>query len=248
MPKPADVEPTPDDLLASAIRVIQETWARNRKGPYGKQNLLQTIYQVYDEWSLDQKRQIGRRLVQHSAQTRRTKPHLLELLIQAALPKIKRQVVLNWSDAIRLGQACHVQPSKLRAFLFARVGWCGVPRSFGSGRPKKSGGKRSSAKPRKTSGRKSDGDEKPRRRLNAFEDAGSRPLPPILIAGPGQSSRLGRAMIAIQRTDRSRGHAVRASERNNAVLRGCEGQLFGAVRTFGRRLLWGGKQTFTSPS
>jgi hypothetical protein len=35
MPTPADVEPTPDDLLASAIRVIQETWARNRKGPYG---------------------------------------------------------------------------------------------------------------------------------------------------------------------------------------------------------------------
>jgi hypothetical protein len=122
MPKPADVEPTPDDLLASAIRVIRETWACNRKGPYGKQNLLQTIYQVYDEWSLDQKRQIGRRLVQHSAQTRRTKPHLLELLIQAALPKIKRQVVLNWSDAIRLGQTCHVQPSKLRAFLFARDG------------------------------------------------------------------------------------------------------------------------------
>src|SRR3954453_17028974 len=84
----------------------------------------QTIYQVYCGWSLDQKLQIGRRLVQHSAQTRWTKPHLLELLIQAALPKIKRQVVLSWSDydAIRLGQACHVQPSKLRAFLFARDG------------------------------------------------------------------------------------------------------------------------------
>jgi hypothetical protein len=47
MPKPADVEPTPDDLLASAIHVIRETWARIRKGPYGKQALLQTIYEVY---------------------------------------------------------------------------------------------------------------------------------------------------------------------------------------------------------
>ena len=122
MPKPADVEPTPDDLLASAIRVIQETWARNRKGPYGKQNLLQTIYQVYDGWSLDQKRQIGRRLVQHASQTRRTKPHLLELLIHDALPSIEPPVVLNWSDAIRLGAASHVQPSNLRAFLYAKGG------------------------------------------------------------------------------------------------------------------------------
>jgi hypothetical protein len=220
MPKPADVEPTPDDLLASAIRVIQETWARNRKGPYGKQNLLQTIYQVYDEWSLDQKRQIGRRLVQHSAQTRRTKPHLLELLIQAALPKIKRQVVLNWSDAIRLGQACHVQPSKLRAFLFARVGWCGVPRSFGSGRPKKSGGKRSSAKPRRMSGRKSDGDEKPRRRLNA----GRGPLLSVSTVDPYSRSgqiRLNtcaHAIVISQEADRRRVHAVLGSRRNGAVL------------------------------
>src|SRR5215204_5652400 len=60
MPNPADVEPTPDDLLASAIRVIRETWTRIRKGPYGKQVVLQTIYQVYSEWSLDQKCQIGR--------------------------------------------------------------------------------------------------------------------------------------------------------------------------------------------
>ena len=50
MPTPADVEPTPDDLLASAIHVIRKTWACIRKGPYGKQVLLQTIYQVYDEW------------------------------------------------------------------------------------------------------------------------------------------------------------------------------------------------------
>ena len=119
MPKPADVEPTPDDLLASAIHVIRETWARIRKGPYGKQNLLQTIYEVYGGWSLDQKHQIGRRLVQHSSQTRRTKPHLLEPLIHAALPSIEPPVVLNWVDAIRLGEACNVQPSKLRAFLYA---------------------------------------------------------------------------------------------------------------------------------
>ena len=122
MPKLADVEPTPEDLLASGIRVIRETWACIRKGPYGKQVLLQTIYQVYGGWSLDQKRQIGRRLAERLPESRRAKPHLLELLIQAALPEIKRQVVLNWSDAIRLGQTCHVQPSKLRAFLYAKGG------------------------------------------------------------------------------------------------------------------------------
>src|SRR5215207_2156627 len=122
MPTPADVEPAPDDLLASAIRVIRETWACNRKGPYGKQNLLQTIYQVYDEWSLDQKRQIGRRLLPHPPENRRTKPHLLELVIEAALPMIQPPVVELWVDAIRLRQACHVQPSKLRGFLYAKGG------------------------------------------------------------------------------------------------------------------------------
>ena len=89
---------------------------------YGKQILLQTIYQVYSEWSLDQKCQIGRRLVQHSSRKRRTKPHVLELLIHAALPAIEPPVVLTWADAIRLGEACHVQPSKLRAFLYAKGG------------------------------------------------------------------------------------------------------------------------------
>ena len=126
MPTLADVEPTPDDLLASAIRVIRETWARiergDLRGPYGRQALLQTIYQVYCGWSLDQKRQIGRRLAQPLPENRRTKPHLLELLIHAALPSIEQPVVLNWSDAIRLGEACHVQPSKLRAFLYAKGG------------------------------------------------------------------------------------------------------------------------------
>jgi len=122
MPTPADVEPTPDDLLASAIRVIRETWTRIRKGPYGKQVVLQTIYQVYSEWSLDQKCQIGRRLVQHSSRKRRTKPHVLELLIHAALPSIEPPVILNWADAIRLGEAGHVRPDKLRGFLYAKGG------------------------------------------------------------------------------------------------------------------------------
>jgi hypothetical protein len=122
MPTPADVEPTPDDLLASAIHVIRETWACIRKGPYGKQVLLQTIYQVYDEWSRNQKLQIGRRLLPHPPENRRTKPHVLELVIHAALPNMEPPVVLNWVDAIRLGAACNVQPSNLRAFLYAKGG------------------------------------------------------------------------------------------------------------------------------
>ena len=122
MPTLADVEPTPDHLLASAIRVIRATWARIRKGPYGKQVLLQTIYQVYGGWSLDQKRQIGRRLAERLPEERRAKPHLLELLIHAALPNIEPPVIQNWVDAIRLGEACHVRPFKLRGFLFAKGG------------------------------------------------------------------------------------------------------------------------------
>ena len=87
-----------------------------------KTNFATEPYQVYDEWSLDQKRQIGRRLLPHPPENRRTKPHLLELVIHAALPNIEPPVVLNWVDAIRLGEACHVRPDKLRAFLYAKDG------------------------------------------------------------------------------------------------------------------------------
>jgi hypothetical protein len=126
MPKPADVEPTPDDLLASGIRVIRGTWARiERKefrGPYGKQVLLQTIYEVYCGWGPIQRRQIRRRLAEHLPEALDPKPHLLELVIEAALPMIQPPVVELWVDAIRLGQACHVQPSKLRGFFYAKGG------------------------------------------------------------------------------------------------------------------------------
>jgi len=47
MPMPADVEPTPEDLLASGITAIRGTWAHIKRGelrgPYGRQALLQTI-------------------------------------------------------------------------------------------------------------------------------------------------------------------------------------------------------------
>ena len=122
MPTPADVEPTPDDMLASGIRVIRGTWARIGKGPYGKQALLQTIYEVYCGWSPDQQRQIRRRLAERLPEDHDPKPHLLELLIHAALPSIKLQVIRLWADAIRLGEACHVRPDKLRAFLYAKRG------------------------------------------------------------------------------------------------------------------------------
>jgi hypothetical protein len=126
MPTPADVEPKPDDLLASAIRVIRETWAciqrKELRGPYGKQSILQRIYEVYCGWDPIQRRQIRRGLAQALPEDRRATPHLLELLIHAALPSVEPPVVLNWSDAIRLGEACHVQPSKLRAFLYAKGG------------------------------------------------------------------------------------------------------------------------------
>jgi hypothetical protein len=122
MPKLADVEPTPEDLLASGIRVIRETWACIRKGPYGKQVLLQTIYQVYRGWDPIQRRQIRRRLAERLPEDRDPKPHLLELLIEAALPMIQPPVVGLWVDAIRLGEACRVQPFKLRGFLYAKGG------------------------------------------------------------------------------------------------------------------------------
>ena len=61
-------------------------------------------------------------MLPHPPENRRTKPHVLELVIHAALPNIEPPVVLNWVDAIRLGEACHVRPDKLRAFLYAKGG------------------------------------------------------------------------------------------------------------------------------
>jgi len=122
MPTSNNDEPTPDELLASAITIIQRTWARIRKGPYGKQILLQKIYQIYCEWGPTQRCQIGQKLAQQLSEDRRATPHLLELLIHAALPMIEPQVVRLWAEAIRLGEACRVRPSKLRGFLYAKGG------------------------------------------------------------------------------------------------------------------------------
>ncbi len=123
---PADVEPASDALLASGIRVIRGTWARiergELRGPYGKQAILQTIYEVYCGWDPIQRRQIGRQLTERLPENRDAKPDLLKLLIHAALPDIEPPVVLNWVDAIRLEEACHVRPFKLRGFLYAKGG------------------------------------------------------------------------------------------------------------------------------
>jgi len=208
MPKLADVEPTPEDLLASGIRVIRETWACIRKGPYGKQVLLQTIYQVYGGWSLDQKRQIGRRLAERLPEERRAKPHLLELLIHAALPNIEPPVIQNWVDAIRLGEACHVRPFKLRGFLFAksgmvrcqtpglplRQGWDGAVRGGVSGAPSRAtaaGGGATSREGRRT-GRSTTATASAE---GGWIRAGSpvlRALWAILVAGLGKPACLGR--------------------------------------------------------
>ena len=117
-------------MLASAIKIIQRTWARIRKGPYGKQNLLQPIYQIYCGWDPIQRCQIGRKLAQQLSEDRRAIPHLSELLIHAALPSIEPPVVLNWVDAIRLGEACHVRPSKLRGFLYIKGGLVRCAKEF----------------------------------------------------------------------------------------------------------------------
>ena len=194
MPTPADIEPTPDDLLTSGLTAIRRAWARIRKGPYGKQSILQTIYEIYRGWTLAQRRQIGRRLAQPLPENRRAKPHLLELLIQAALPSIEPPVVLNWSDAIRLGAACHVQPSKLRGFLYAKGGLVRCTEEF---RERQAEEQQREEEQRQA---KEDEQAEKRRRRQAQKAAERRrglsrfrALRLTLIAGPGRSARLRRA-------------------------------------------------------
>ncbi len=69
-------------------------------------------------------------MAQQLSEDRRAIPHLLELLIHAALPSIEPPVVRNWVDAIRLGEACRVRPFKLRGFLHAKGGLVRCAKEF----------------------------------------------------------------------------------------------------------------------
>ena len=118
-----------DSLIDPGINRIRKTWAKLgsrklRAGPYGKQHLLQEIYTVYCGWrDKGLTEQIWARLAARlSDQTIDRSAHLLDLLIRAALPQVRRNVATTWVDAIRYGETQHIRPFKLRGFLYLKGG------------------------------------------------------------------------------------------------------------------------------
>ena len=116
-----------DQALDAGIAKIKMTWwkieTKRLTGPYGKQQLLQDVYQVYCDWD-DQ--DIVPEILERLKKGFDVRPNLeidvLNLLIQAALPEVAPGVVGTWVAAIRYGQHCHVRRAKMRGFLFIRGG------------------------------------------------------------------------------------------------------------------------------
>jgi hypothetical protein len=126
-----------DRLIVSGIRRVRATGnklgsQKLRAGPYGKQRLLQEIYTVYCGWRDSRRTQaISERLAKAMrVESLDRAPHLLTLLIRVALPNVEPNVVANWVDAIRYGEAHYVRPFKLRSFLFLKGGLISCARTY----------------------------------------------------------------------------------------------------------------------
>ena len=118
----AESETACDELIDAAAIEIQACWESTRRGPFGKQQVLQSIYDAYRKWPTAQLDGIRARLGDRLNYRSPERYALLRLLIEVALPHVESQVANLWVDAIKYGEAHHVRPQKLRGFLYHRGG------------------------------------------------------------------------------------------------------------------------------
>ena len=116
-----------DAIIVRAIERIHVCQQKlDRKvlhGPYGKQQLVETIYGA----AADLRRRrlanvIKRRLRKRLGITDDTAFDLVEALINLARPATHPAVVANWTAAVHLAEEHHVRPWKVRAFLWRMGG------------------------------------------------------------------------------------------------------------------------------
>jgi hypothetical protein len=116
-----------DAIIEGAIQRIHACQQKlDRKvlhGPYGKQQMVETIYGA----AADLRRHrlanvIKRRLMKRLGIADDTAFDLVEALINLARPATHPAVVANWTDAIHLAEDHHVRPWKVRAFLWRMGG------------------------------------------------------------------------------------------------------------------------------
>lgn len=128
--KPRKYKPSKQDrkLVDEGIDIIRSTWGRIHYrqfcGSYAMGSFLQDIYTVYMGWRKGltingTHAELMRRLAD---ETISVDTHLLELLIRVALPEIEINEVRTWVDAIRRGEAHHVQTANLRGFVYVSGG------------------------------------------------------------------------------------------------------------------------------
>jgi hypothetical protein len=115
-----------DGMIERAIRRIhacqQQLDRKALRGPYGKQELVETIYGAVAELKNHRLANVIKRRLMTRRRTDEGALEIVEALIVLALPNLHPAVVTNWTNAIHLAEDHHVRPFKVRAFLYAKGG------------------------------------------------------------------------------------------------------------------------------
>lgn len=115
-----------DAMIDRSIRVIrackQQLDRRALHGPYGKQQMVETIYGAVADLKTHRlatriKAQLMARLATSAGAL-----DMVQGLIVLALPNLQPAVVANWTCAIHLAEDHHVRPGKVRGFLYVKGG------------------------------------------------------------------------------------------------------------------------------
>lgn len=122
----SQVQAEAEALIEDAIRPIQacqkQLDSKALHGPYGKQQMVETIYGAVADLKTHRLARIIRRRFMARLATDDDGFDIVRALIVLALPNLQLAVVANWTGAIHLAEQHHITPGKVRAFLYVKGG------------------------------------------------------------------------------------------------------------------------------
>ena len=115
-----------DAIIESAIERIhacqQKLDRRVLHGPYGKQQMVETIYGAVADLRRHRPANVIKRRLMKLLGADDSAFDLVEALINLARPATHPAVVANWTDAVHFAEEHHISPWQVRAFLWRMGG------------------------------------------------------------------------------------------------------------------------------
>jgi hypothetical protein len=122
----SEVKAEADAMIERAVRRIQECQQKlNRRvfhWPYGKQQMVETIYGAAADLRRHRLANVIKRRLMRRLGADDSAFDLVEALINLARPATHPAVVANWTDAVHFAEEHHTSPWQVRAFLWRMGG------------------------------------------------------------------------------------------------------------------------------